>query len=267
MKIALPSTSKQKALGDDVPIPSPTRPVRVRVRPQHSITALPLHEHPWAQLTYSVQGVMRVSVPGATWLVPPTRAIWIPPHIPHEVQLLSAAHPHTLYVDPSQEPITHNHCSVIEIRPFLASLIAELAQITQPSAREIALTTLLLEELQQAPRLPLLLPMPSDRRLRHLCETLLADPGNQGTLSELAAACGASERTLSRLFQKELHMPFAAWRTQLKLMHAVTLASEGMRFAEIANQLGYQSTSAFSAMFKRTFGVPPSRFLNRLNLN
>jgi AraC-like DNA-binding protein len=250
--------------GDDVPIPSADRPVRVRVRPQDSIDRLPLHQHPWAQLTYSMKGVMRVSVPSATWIVPPTRAIWIPPRAPHEVQLFSGAHPHTLYVDASIEPITHEACCVIEVRPFMASLISELAQLskhTKRNLREEALTILLLEELQQAARLPLHLPLPQDRRLLSLCEALLANPAHTDTLAELAAQCGASERTISRLFLKELGMPFATWRTQLKLMQALTLASSGMPYQAIAQQLGYQSPSAFTAMFKKAFGVPPSEFL------
>ncbi|RCS58044.1 AraC family transcriptional regulator [Parvibium lacunae] len=250
--------------GDDVPIPTPARPIRVRVRPQDSIAGLPLHQHPWAQLTYSLKGVMRVSTPSATWIVPPTRAIWIPPRIPHEVQLFSGAHPHTLYVDAAMKPISHQACCVIEVRPFMSSLISELAKLAKQherTLREEALAILLLEELAQAARLPLHLPLPQDRRLRNLCEYLLHHPATTQTLAALAADCGASERTISRLFFKELGMPFTTWRTQLKLMQALTLASDGTPYQAIAQALGYQSASAFSAMFKKAFGVPPSLFL------
>jgi len=34
------------------------------------------HTHSWGQLVYAASGVMKVSTPQATWLVPPTRAIW-----------------------------------------------------------------------------------------------------------------------------------------------------------------------------------------------
>lgn len=48
----------------------------------------------------------------------------------------------------------------------------------------------------------------------HVAVHLLhADPGNTATLAELGRAAGASERTLSRLFQAELGMSFQQWRT------------------------------------------------------
>lgn len=57
-------------------------------------------------------------------------------------------------------------------------------------------------------------------------------------------------------------MGFGAWRHQIRLARAVDLIGRGGLMGDVADQLGYVSQSAFSAMFKRTFGVPPSQFVD-----
>jgi AraC-like DNA-binding protein len=66
---------------------------------------------------------------------------------------------------------------------------------------------------------------------------------------------------VARLFRSELGTSFMQWRQQVLLARAVTLAARKMPMASIANELGYASASAFSAMVRRSFGAPPSRFL------
>jgi len=96
-----------------------------------------------------------------------------------------------------------------------------------------------------------------------LCQALLDDPAADLSLEGWAARVGASERTLARLFQKELAMPFGAWRQQLRLSRAAALVAQGHSLGAVAAELGYASPSAFSAMFKRAFGQPPSQFFHQ----
>jgi AraC-like DNA-binding protein len=118
-----------------------------------------------------------------------------------------------------------------------------------------------LDELGRLRSLPFRVPLPRDARLSQLCEALLADPASDLTLEQWAAKVGASSRTLARLFREELDMGFSDWRQQMRLAQAVPLFSRGWSIARIAAELGYSSQSAFAAMFKRTFGVAPRRFL------
>ena len=37
------------------------------------------HSHPRAQLLFAMSGIMKVSTGEGTWVVPPSRAVWIPP--------------------------------------------------------------------------------------------------------------------------------------------------------------------------------------------
>ena len=102
--------------------------------------------------------------------------------------------------------------------------------------------------------------LPHDKRLRHLCEAVLADPTRHETLSAWAQDTGASPRTVARLFRTELSSTFTQWRQQVILAKAVSLAAGRMPMGQIAAELGY-SPSAFSAMVRKSVGQPPGRFL------
>ena len=67
-------------------------------------------------------------------------------------------------------------------------------------------------------------------------------------------------RTFTRSFKKEAGMGVAVWRQQARLMHALSLLSSGESITKVALEVGYDSPSAFTAMFHRAFGVPPSQF-------
>ena len=42
---------------------------------------IPLHMHRRGQLLHAVSGVMRVETAQAAWIVPPARALWLPPEL------------------------------------------------------------------------------------------------------------------------------------------------------------------------------------------
>ncbi|MFU0448774.1 helix-turn-helix transcriptional regulator, partial [Pseudocitrobacter faecalis] len=90
---------------------------------------------------------------------------------------------------------------------------------------------------------------------------MIADPASEVTLESLAAECAMSGRTLARLFQKELGMSFGEWRRRMRLMLSLPRLAAGASILEVAMEHGYQSPSAFAAMFKRTFGIAPSQYL------
>ena len=61
--------------------PSAAHPVRLYTRQMEANTRFPRHTHPWAQVAYSHNSVLRVQAGDTAWVVPPSRAIWIPPGI------------------------------------------------------------------------------------------------------------------------------------------------------------------------------------------
>ena len=84
--------------------PTPTHPIRVRSRPMPAGVRIARHTHAWAQVAYASRGVLRVGTFGTTWMVPPSRAIWVPPYVLHEVTIVEEAFLRTLYVNETVVP-------------------------------------------------------------------------------------------------------------------------------------------------------------------
>jgi AraC-like DNA-binding protein len=92
-------------------------------------------------------------------------------------------------------------------------------------------------------------------------ERLVACPGEHRKLEKLCRECGASKRTIQRLFREETKMTFSKWRQQLRLLHAMQRLASGEKVTAAALDAGYNSTSAFISMFRKQLGKTPARYL------
>lgn len=258
-------------VGDTDPFtPDGARPVRVRARALSADTHFEPHRHPWGQLAYCATGIVQVmaapddpSLQAVTYIVPPSRAVWIPPGMRHAVTVREAAELRTLYIHAGATPAGWAACRMIVVSSLLRELIQAMDAATGRAAepgRDSLLTGLVLDELAHADTQTLGVPLPSDKRLRALCEAVLRAPGERATLAEWAADTGASERTVARLFREELGTTYQQWRQQAVLAHALPLLARGMPIGQVAAASGYASDSAFSAMFKAAMGHPPTRW-------
>lgn len=252
--------------------PTPEHPLRVRARRMTAASRIAPHRHAWAQVAWSATGVLRVSAGSHTYIVPPSRAVWIPPGVEHVVTVVEDAELRTLYLlqpggrcgpaalDAGVARAGWQQCRVLEVSPLLRELVEQLVEPPDDAARGACLVALVQDELARARPVPLGVGLPADKRLRALCEAVLDDPARHATLQDWAAGCGASVRTIARLFRQELGTTFAEWRQQVLLAKALSMAARKRPMAHIAAELGYASASAFTAMVRRSVGMPPSRF-------
>ena len=261
-------------------MPTARRPLRAKLQHLCTDTRVVPHHHPWGQLALSATGVVRLTVEHGTYIVPPSRALWIPPGVDHAVTVVEDADLLTLYVHqprgragpqvPRPLEAAWRRCRVLEVSDLLRALVLELDPMPDGAAappapaalaRERRLSALVQDELRRARPVPLGVDLPADKRLRALCEAVLDAPTRHATLDGWARDAGASARTVARLFRSELGTSFTHWRQQVLLARAVTLAARKLPMARIAAELGYASPSAFTAMVRRSVGAPPSRFL------
>ncbi len=254
--------------------PTSARPFTAKLRHLAADTRVDPHSHPWAQISMSSKGVIRMTAGDSTYLVPPQRALWIPPDVEHVVTVVEDADLQTLYLHQDSE---HNgplrtagsdgawrQCRVLEASSLLQELVAHLPLVSGngPSTeRERCIGHLVLDELAHARPVRLGVDLPRDKRLRALCESVLEDPARWITLNDAAHHVGASARTIARLFRAELDTTFVQWRQQVLLARALSMAARKLPMSTIAAELGYASASAFSAMVKRSVGMSPSRLL------
>ncbi|WP_410623858.1 AraC family transcriptional regulator [Amycolatopsis sp. cmx-8-4] len=230
--------------------------------PRH---VLPEHRHRRAQVLYGVTGSMRVETADGAWTVPPHRAVLIPAGTPHAVRMTGVS-TRSLYVEPRAVPWFPARCRVVEVTPLLRELLREAVDIEPRYAargRDAVLLQLVLHELRRAAPLPLDLPLPADPELRRLCQDFLAAPRVDVRPAAWAARLHVAERTLHRRFRAETGLGLAPWRRRACVLHALPLLAAGAPVAEVATGLGYAGPGAFTTMFHRLLGAPPSEFRER----
>ena len=104
----------------------------------------------------------------------------------------------------------------------------------------------------------------ADSAVDALCHRLAEDPAGRWALPGLARGTGLSWERLRKLFTARTGQSPQAWRLHCRMDRAreLLLASDAP-IGDIASELGYPSTFAFSAQFKRSVGIAPSRFRGR----
>ena len=222
------------------------------------------HWHRRAQFMYAVAGTMAVRTPRKAWIVPPSRALWVPAHTVHEIQTHGVLEMRSLYLASSAAQGMPEQCVVLEVTPLLRELVVRAADLHAGSDApeyDPLLTRLLVEEIRRLPRCALDLPMPESSKLVALCESLLADLAARRPARAHASELGISSRTLYRRFLRETGITFARWQQQARLLESIRRLAEGATVTSVAVDLGYDSPSAFSTMFRRTLGVSPRTFV------
>lgn len=239
------------------------RPVTAIAEDFPHATELPEHHHNRAQVIHGVSGVMRVTTSQGIWIVPPGRGLWVPPRVTHAIRMRGRVLMRTAYIHPTEMKRAPEDCSVLRVSPLLRELLVRLCELPQPyplGGAEERIARLVLDELHAAPVAPLHLPTPRDPRLRRVADALLADPADGRSLADWGKKTGASDRTLARGFVRETGMTLGAWRQQARLLQALEMLGEGRPVTTVALDLGYDSPSAFIAMFRRALGTTPARY-------
>lgn len=99
-----------------------------------------------------------------------------------------------------------------------------------------------------------------DPRLRTAALLVEQKLGRPPGVRQLAAAVGLSPRQLSRLFVDETGMTPSAFVRDARLAQSRWLMETTTRpLGDIASETGFADAAHFSRVFRRRFGVPPSR--------
>ena len=224
------------------------------------------HSHSCSQLIHTLSGVVEVHTALGTWMVPPGRGVWLPAKVEHSLRFIGGVKARTLFVDPLARADLPAQCQVVQISPLLRELILTSLTIPPdylPGGRDERIMELLLDELRLLPTLPLHLPEPKEPELLVLCQQIRADLCASWELEDVAQRLDISSRTLSRRFQRETGLRFSDWVRQAKLLDAINQLAAGLSVIDVALALGYDSPSAFSAMFRRSLGVSPSEYFSQ----
>jgi AraC-like DNA-binding protein len=217
------------------------------------------HTHPEHQLCWAGQGILVVECQNATWVLPPSRALWVPAGVVHAPACVGPALMQSLYLAPAREDWSSP--TVVVVEPLLAELIGYLERDLAPDRRERAVA-LVRDLLRPASTGAVHAPLPRDEGARAVAGALRAHPDDPRDLAGWAAAVNVSGRTLARRFRDETGVPFGQWRTAVRVQAALVLLAQDVPVSRVARRVGYDTTSAFVAAFRKHTGVTPGAYFS-----
>lgn len=150
--------------------------------------------------------------------------------------------------------------AILSLSSLLKEIVSRISEWKQNPPAPVFrqhLLTVLCDEIQNATRQPLHLPIPGDRRLRRFVEEMSKEPQNERNLNAWARFTGMSKRSLLRNFQLETGMTIGHWRQHLRMLVALEKLSSGVSVTETCFAVGYNSVSAFIKTFKLIVGMTP----------
>lgn len=248
----------------DAPIPTAAGKALLHAwtREDQAIRDIAAHSHAYGQMLGAFRGLISVSTQTGQSIVPSVHAIWIPPHHVHAMQSHGPFSGWSVF-------ILEGACGTLPTEPFTIATSGLLREAVIRAATwrgdtldnaQKAIAGVIIDEIRSLPRQRLGLPMPIDRRLLQITRAIAQDPANNRRLEDWAAAVGFSTRTLSRRFTEQTGFSFTEWRQRARLMRALELLAMGTPVTTVALSLGYETASAFIAMFRRAFGVTPTAY-------
>lgn len=220
------------------------------------------HTHDEHQVAWAPTGVLLVRTEATAWVLPPTRALWIPAGIRHETLATSSATMQALYVRPYLCPISWTDCTPVAADSLFAALIGYLSCPDLDPAAHARGEAVVVDLLRPVTMATIEVPMPDEKRAREVAEALRVSPADNRTLAEWGRHVGASDRTLARGFLADTGLPFGRWRTRLRLSAALADLAVGAPVSTVVWTVGYESPSAFVAVFRKETGVTPSLYFS-----
>ena len=171
-----------------------------------------------------------------------------------------------LFIEPERVDMPAQ-CCTLKISPLVRELILTLSARSHRERQQPAtqrLVQVLFDELPRQPQMQLQLPVSPHSKICQMVETMERSPARWQTLAQWAQEFAMSERNLARLVVKETGLSFRRWRHQMLLILSLRLLISGESVQNVAQALGYDSTTAFITMFKKGLGQTPGRYLASL---
>lgn len=229
---------------------------------------IPTHQHQKAQFLYTEGGIVYVKTDLQEYFLPARHFIWIPAGVKHSIHSSSeSVIMRNLYFP--VEKLESNFYKNEGIFP-VNELLLQLLLFTNrwngdllKKSNEYTIAKALKAILSQiaVAKLPLSLPFPKDERLVKVINHIDKNLHENLLFETLAVHFGFSERSLYRLFKKDLGMSFMQFFTIKRMLKALELIVEKqLPINEVSLAVGYSSVTTFSNTFYKLLGQRPSEY-------
>lgn len=216
------------------------------------------------QVIFSTNGLLVVQSGSGHWVVPPTALLRLSDEPDYRLRKDNAVQAHCIELIQGAGTGLCPKSQLYRMTPLLRELLHAVS--AEPARNDgDNKSALLVDLLRDASAWvdavsPRCLGVPSDPRIARICDYVKNNLDTPKTLHEWAHELGNDPRTIHRLFVREFNMPFVQWRQQARLMAALEWLAQGRQVMDVALDLGYQTQSAFTAMFRRKMGITPSEW-------
>jgi AraC-like DNA-binding protein len=227
---------------------------------EHSEAHHLLHQHDEGQFFILLTGAAGFITAQGERVMTMGRPCWVPPGVEHGVSSRGLVAGISLFVHRQLCADLPAHICIYQGYPFIVELVERMRQLCEDSQRLLNLWRVVVDELCAAEQDEFYLPVPRDARLRRLTDVLVRHPADPRRIEDWALDLGISQRTLVRKFRHETGMSFIKWRQHARVLYAIKLLAAGESVTEVAPAVGYESLSAFIAVFRQLTGVAPSHY-------
>src|SRR6478609_5229871 len=108
-------------------VPEPGCTIVATWFPLHGGDGFPRHSHPQHQLAWAASGALTISTAANTWVLPPSRALFVPAGCEHATSAAPDARLCGIYFAPAGFPRSWREPTVVTVDDLLAALLVHLA--------------------------------------------------------------------------------------------------------------------------------------------
>lgn len=234
---------------------------------QQTEQRLPAHQHKKGQLLLVLGGIAYLKTAEKEYYIPSNHYIWIPQNYPHNLMYNAQdLHIINIYFPESNRDEFYNDLGIYPVSKLLSEMLS-FSEKWQGNffpgdwEYEFLYTLWSLLSKENLRKFSIQLPTTDDLRLNTITSDLRKRISEPLTLEETASKFGISVRSLTRLFQTQLHISFIQYVKMLRVIRAMELIKNtNLTVTELAYEVGYSNISAFSNTFFQLTNMRPTEF-------
>jgi AraC-like DNA-binding protein len=215
------------------------------------------HAHQGGQFILVESGISHLRTELGAWIIPARRVAWVPPGVRHASRSSGGGSGWVVIAPAGLRNLPDGVC-VLRASALMMACLQRLTQLTSSDASmRRLLWKIVAVEMSAAQPEHLEVPMPTAPRLLKAAQSVLTSPTASASLGKLALRAGMSRRSFARHFRSQTGLTYARWKRAVIAQHALELVAAGHKVSSVAVDVGYESVSAFIAMFRRQYGESP----------
>jgi AraC-like DNA-binding protein len=222
------------------------------------------HRHRGGQFIIVDSGISHLRTEFGAWIIPAPRVGWVPPGVRHASRTSGRGRGWVVLAPASSSRGLPRNVCVLQVSALMrASLECLTHAAPQDFARHRLLWRVVASEMRYATPEQFEVPMPNTPKILQAVQGVLQCPTIDKDLNQLSRVAGMSRRSFTRHFRRETGLSFALWLRAVIAHHAMERIASGHKVSSVALDVGYDSVSAFIAMFRRKYGAAPRAFLRK----